>query len=130
MSFPYDFLIFFLACLLAFFIHERERERERERGRDTERGRSSTQGARRGTRSQVSRITPWAEGVAKPLSHPGCPLTYFIVKIPHLTYVTYKINVNQLLTLLIRLSINCRLLVVRVLGSQELYGGTPGWLSG
>ncbi|CAD7682573.1 unnamed protein product [Nyctereutes procyonoides] len=29
------------------------------------------QGARRGTRSRVSRITPWAEGGAKPLSPPG-----------------------------------------------------------
>ena len=33
----------------------------------------SMQEARRGTRSRVSRITPWAEGGAKPLSHPGCP---------------------------------------------------------
>ena len=32
------------------------------------------QGARRGTPSQVSRITLWAEGCAKPLSHPGCPI--------------------------------------------------------
>ena len=31
------------------------------------------QGARRGTRSQVSRIRPGPEGGAKPLSHPGCP---------------------------------------------------------
>ena len=30
------------------------------------------QGAGRGTRSQVSRITPWAAEGAKPLSHPGC----------------------------------------------------------
>ena len=52
-------LIIFLRFYL--FIHERERERERERGR-----------ARRGTRSQVSRIRPWAECGAKPLSHPGC----------------------------------------------------------
>ena len=33
----------------------------------------SMQGAQCGTRSRVSRITPWAEGGAKPLSHPGCP---------------------------------------------------------
>ena len=33
----------------------------------------SMQGARRGTRTQVSRIMPWAEGGAKPLSHGGCP---------------------------------------------------------
>ena len=34
----------------------------------------STEGPRRGTRSQVSRITPWAQGGAKPLGHPGCPV--------------------------------------------------------
>ena len=31
------------------------------------------QGARRGTRSWVSRIRPWAKSGAKPLGHPGCP---------------------------------------------------------
>ena len=31
------------------------------------------QEARRGTPSGVSWITPWAEGDAKPLSHPGIP---------------------------------------------------------
>ena len=31
------------------------------------------QGAQRGTRSQVSRITPWAAGSTKPLRHWGCP---------------------------------------------------------
>ena len=31
------------------------------------------QGAQCGTRSWVSRIMPWAEGSAKPLSHRGCP---------------------------------------------------------
>ena len=37
---------------------------ERERGRDTGRGRSRlhASGARRGTRSRVSRIAPWAKG--------------------------------------------------------------------
>ena len=34
------------------------------------------QGARCGTRSLVSRIRPWAEGGAKPLSHPGCPCLF------------------------------------------------------
>ena len=33
------------------------------------------QGVGWGTRSPVSRITTWAEGGAKPLSHPGCPNT-------------------------------------------------------
>ena len=35
------------------------------------------QGARRGTRSWDSRITPWAEGGPKPLSPPGCPHLVF-----------------------------------------------------
>ena len=34
------------------------------------------QGARRGTRSRVPRVMPWAEGGAKLLSHPGCPGSY------------------------------------------------------
>ena len=53
----------------------RDRKRKRERGRDTGRGRSCLHaGSLIGTRSWVSRITPWAEGGAKPLSHPGCPI--------------------------------------------------------
>ena len=47
---------------------ERDREREREREREV----GSMQGTQPGTRSQVSRITPWAEGGAKLLSHLGC----------------------------------------------------------
>ena len=60
--------------------------RERERGRDTGRGRSRLHapGAQRGTRSQVSRITPWAEGGAKLLSHPGCPRSLT----SHLPYIS------------------------------------------
>ena len=51
-------------------------DREGERQRTQAEGEAgSTQGARRGTRSGVSRITPWAEGGAKPLSHPGIPGT-------------------------------------------------------
>ena len=49
--------------------HESETQAEREAG--------SMQGARHGTRSQVSRIRPWAEGGAKPLSHLGCPTKHF-----------------------------------------------------
>ena len=37
----------------------------------------SMQGAQCGTRSWVSRITPWAEGSTKPLSHLGCPARHF-----------------------------------------------------
>ena len=64
---------FFLRFYL--FIHERHTHAERERETETQaEGEAGvTQGARRGTQSQVSRIRPWAEGGAKPLSHPGCP---------------------------------------------------------
>ena len=52
---------------------QREREREREAETQAEGKAGSIQGAGLGTPSQVSRITPWAEGGAKPLSHLGCP---------------------------------------------------------
>ena len=47
---------------------------------ETEGEAGSMQGARCGTRSQVSRIMPWAEGGTKPLSHPGCPSFRFMNK--------------------------------------------------
>ena len=51
---------------LIFYLFMKDtREREREVG--------SMQEARHGTRSQVSKITPWAKGGTKPLSHRGCP---------------------------------------------------------
>ena len=52
----------------------RDTEREAETQAEGESG--SMQGAGHGTRSQDSRITPWAEGGAKPLSHPGILLSY------------------------------------------------------
>ena len=51
------------------FIYSREREAETQAEGEA----GSTQGAQCGTRSQVSRIRPWAEGKAQSLSHPGCP---------------------------------------------------------
>ena len=54
-------------------MREREREREREAETQAEGEAGSMQGTRCGTRSPVSRITPWAAGSAKLLSHPGCP---------------------------------------------------------
>ena len=53
----------------------RDREREAETQAEGEAG--STQRAQCGTQSLVSRIRPWAEGSAKPLSHPGCPVFIF-----------------------------------------------------
>ena len=41
----------------------------------------SMQGALLGTPSRASRIMPWAEGGAKPLSYPGCPTSYLLRKI-------------------------------------------------
>ena len=70
--------LFFFKMFIYLCIHERHRER----GRDPAEGEAgSMQGAGRGTRSQDSRITPWAEGGAKPLSHPGCPTKLFL-KLP------------------------------------------------
>ena len=71
-----------LICVFSFFlrfylfIHEREKDRKAETQAEGEAG--STQGARRGTQSQVSRIRPWAEGGAKPLSQLGAPEMLFI----------------------------------------------------
>ena len=48
------------------FIHKRQRERQRHRQREK-------QGDWRGTRSQASRITPWAKAGTPPLSHPAVP---------------------------------------------------------
>ena len=72
-----DFISLIVLDLFFFkilFIRERHREREAE----GEVG--SMQGARRGTRSRVSRITPWAEGGAKLLSHPGCPIVLDLLR--------------------------------------------------
>ena len=48
------------------------RDTERETETETQ-AEVSSQGARCGTGSWVSRITPWAERGVKPLSHLGCP---------------------------------------------------------
>ena len=57
------------------------------------------QGAQRGTRSRDPRVTPWAEGGAKPLSHPGIPkaltlrmfcLLCFEINIVELTFISLK----------------------------------------
>ena len=60
--------------LKILFIYSWEREREAET--QAERKAGSMLEAWYGTLSRVSRITPWAEGGTKPLSHPSC-LKYF-----------------------------------------------------
>ena len=72
------FIIFFLRFYL--FIH-RDTHREAETPAEGEAG--STQRARRGTRSRVSRIMPWAAGGAKPLRHRGCPTKIFFKDFIH-----------------------------------------------
>ena len=54
---------------------------QRERGRDTGRGRSRLHapGARRGTRSRVSRIAPWAKGRRQTAAPPRDP-SFFLFK--------------------------------------------------
>ena len=53
----------------------RETERKAETQAEEEAG--SMQGALLGTQSRVSRVTPWTEGGAKLLSHPGCSCFLF-----------------------------------------------------
>ena len=82
------------------FIHERHRETEREKEAETqaEGEAGSTQGAPRGIRSRGSRITPWAEVDAKPLSHPGYPRSGFRYEIQfsriQLVHIPLKLRVN------------------------------------
>ena len=64
------FLLFFLRFYL--LIHERHTHTHKEAETQAEGEAGSIQESRRETRSQVSRIMPWAKSGAKPLSHPGC----------------------------------------------------------
>ena len=66
---------FFFFLILFIYSWETHRERGRETQAEGEAG--SMQGAQRGTPSQVSRITPWAEGSATPLRHLGYPVLVF-----------------------------------------------------
>ena len=74
-------MLFTLSILIHFlffskdFIYLFEKQREAETQAEGEAG--SMLEAWHGTRSQVSGITPWAEGGSKPLSHPGCPIIHF-----------------------------------------------------
>ena len=54
------------------YLFMKDAVRERERGRDTVRGRSRPHA---GSLMWVSKIPPWAEGGAKPLSHRGRPVS-------------------------------------------------------
>ena len=54
---------------MSLFMRDTHRERQKEAETQAECEAGPMQGARHGTQPQVSRITPWAEGGAKPLSH-------------------------------------------------------------
>ena len=72
-------LVLQFVCFLIFYLFMRDTHKEKERCRDTgrEREAGSMQEAQCGTRSRVSWTTPWAKGGAKPLSHQGCPSSFF-----------------------------------------------------
>lgn len=52
-------------------------------------------------------------------------LTYFVIRIQYGIHMTYKIHVNQLFMLSIRLLVNNRLLVVKFGGNQNLHVDFP-----
>ena len=65
----YPSFYFFFKDFIYLFMRDTDRKAETQAEGEA----GSLQGARCGTQSQVSRITPWAKGSDKPLSHPGCP---------------------------------------------------------
>ena len=69
------FAIFVLFIFIKMLLRDTEREAETQ----AEGTAGSMQGARRRTRSEVSRIMPWAEGSAKQLSHLGCPIFFILI---------------------------------------------------
>ena len=74
------FLLFILFFKI-LFIYSWKTEREREAETQAEGEAGSVQGARRGTRSQVSRIRPWAEGrllTAEPPRRPSNCLEWWV----------------------------------------------------
>ena len=60
-------------------MRERERETDRQAKTQAEGEAGFMQGGPCGTPTQISRITPWAEGSAKLLSHAGCALPPFLI---------------------------------------------------
>ena len=60
-------------------MRDRDRDREREAETQAEEEAGSMQGAQSRTQSWDSRIMPWAEGGAKPLSHPGIPYKFLTI---------------------------------------------------
>ena len=67
------FFFSFFKDFIYLFIRQREREREREAETQAEGEAGSMQGALCGTRSRVSRVTPWAKGRCSTPEPPGLP---------------------------------------------------------
>ena len=63
------FFVFFFLFFFRFFLFMRNTERQTQAEGEA----GSMQGARRGTQSRVSRITPWAEGGRSTAEPPGRP---------------------------------------------------------
>ena len=77
------------------FIYERQTHRKREAKTQAEGEACCIQGAQCGTKSWVSRITPWAKGSAKLLSHPGCPkfsFSNYLTWCPYSSFLTAMTN--------------------------------------
>ena len=119
------------------FIYSWETYREREAETQTEGEAGSKQGSWRGTRSWVPRITPWAEGSAKVLSHPGCPLrilfnvTYGHILIPYyLDLDMWKIAFHcEFMSKVLHLS-HIYFCLSFLFHMFKSYLRAPGWLSG
>ena len=76
-SLRYIRLLFFLLLFLKkvfIFLFISVKEQQRGAKTQAEREADSMPTAKRETPSQVSMITPWSEGSAKPLNHVGCPI--------------------------------------------------------
>ena len=70
----------FVFKIFILFIHEGNRERKRERQRHRQREKQAPcREPDVGLEPWVSRITPGAQGGAKPLSHPGSPGPVFLI---------------------------------------------------
>ena len=69
-------LFFFFKDVICLFMHENTQRREREAETQAEGEAGSMPGAQHGTRSQDSRITPWAEGRCSTAEPPRRPPSF------------------------------------------------------
>ena len=123
---PWVLFIYFFQFLFIYDSH-----RERERGRDTGRGRSRLHepGARRGIRSRVSRIAPWAKGRHQTAAPPRDPrASVFHLEI---SYLDVPVLLYHLLLSLLRMPVS--VLVgnsLQVLAAADIALGTADTLGG